>query len=143
MYSIKIRTQHRCVSFFTNSLTLSSRLVNIDLLGYLLMSKNDIILIYRRLLIVVPIHTCESKVFYDQAIHTSRRHVKLNLDDMNTLLVILKETPLADPRIFCPLVLKYIHHKQPPDSSFIRNFWHYIMLGIQMLKIYQWNMHNC
>ena len=32
-------------------------------------------------------------VFYNQAMHASRGHAKLNLDNMDALLVVLKETP--------------------------------------------------
>ena len=43
------------------------------------------------------------EVFYNQAIHASRGRVKLNLDGMNVLLVIPKQTPSEDPRISSPI----------------------------------------
>ena len=48
-------------------------------------------------------HTCKlSEVFYNQTIHVSRGNVKLNIDGMDALLVILKETSSGDPMILRP-----------------------------------------
>ena len=57
-------------------------------------------------------HTCELyKRFYNQVIHISCGHVKLNLEEMITLLIILKEKLSVDPKILRLLMLKYIRHK--------------------------------
>ena len=60
--------------------------------------------------------------FYNQSIHSSRGHFKLNLEVMNAVLVTLKITTSVGIRIVRPLMLRYIYHKQSLDARFIRKF---------------------
>ena len=66
---------------------------------------------------------CEfSKMFYNVAIKSERVKVKVNLEGINTLLLILKDMPQATRLTLRPLMLRYINHEHPLTSQYIANF---------------------
>ena len=68
-------------------------------------------------------HSCQlSSIFYKTATQLSRGKMKLDLNGMNTLLMLLKSNPAIDTRSLRSLLLEYVHKDVSIDSTYIRNF---------------------
>ena len=68
-------------------------------------------------------HNCESlEMFYNVTIKSKRGDIKVNIEEMSTLLLILKDIHQGTPLKLRLLMLRYIHHEQPSISQYIANF---------------------
>ena len=68
-------------------------------------------------------HSCQlSNIFYKTAKRQSRGTAKIDLASMTSLLMLLKANPTTSANALRPLLLEYIHHDVPLDSTYIRNF---------------------